>query len=376
MNKINLVLVTITIIAAFFVGISIGTFDDFGLSGEELKEILSEIKTAPTLQSVQQPPQPSVPQIFTVSFDDDPVKGNPDAPVTVVEFSDFQCPFCSRFFEQTLPLIKENYIDTGKIKFVYKDLPLDKHSNAMSAHIAAGCADEQGKFWEYHDVLFQKQAEWHRIASSDLDIALSQFAVDLGMQAAIFESCMESQDIADEVNQDILEAARYGATGTPAFFIGNEKVGFIKVGGAQPYIVFRGAIDEQLFKTMVYVPEKDHELAELETELEKRMQKEMLNTKEPSSVEIITDCHNHLGDFQDPNDYGYLEYTIQSRNFDSISHSLTLEIVDETWEGNKINSKIIEFGILEPGELKTINGIMTLSSMSANSCIVNLIEVR
>ncbi len=248
-NNMLVAIIAAAAIATFFGGYSIGTFDDSdsGLTGEQLKEILSEIKTAPTPQPALQSPQPSAPQIFTVSLDDDPVKGNPDAPVTVVEFSDFQCPFCSRFFEQTLPLIEENYIDTGKIKFVYKDLPLDSlHPNARSAHIAAECADEEGKFWEYHDVLFQKQAEWQRLASSDLGITLSQFAVDLGMQAASFESCMESQDIADEVNQDTLEAARYGATGTPTFFIGNEKDGFIKLVGAQPYAAFQRAIDEQL----------------------------------------------------------------------------------------------------------------------------------
>jgi len=236
-------------IAAFFGGITIGTFDDSdsGITGEQLAEILSEIKTAPAPQPTQQSPQPSAPQIFTVSFDDEPVKGSPDAPVTVVEFSDFQCPFCSRFFEQTLPLIEENYIDTGKIKFVYKDLPLDNlHPNARAAHIAAECADEEGKFWEYHDVLFEKQAGWRSLVSSDLDITLSQFAVDLGMQAASFESCMESQDIADEVNQDTLEAARYGTTGTPTFFIGTEEDGFIKLVGAQPYAAFQAAIDEKL----------------------------------------------------------------------------------------------------------------------------------
>jgi len=246
-NKMLVAIVAVVAIAAFFGGYSIGSFDDSGLTGEQLKEILSEIKTAPTPQPIQQSPQPSAPQIFTISIDDEPVKGNPDAPVTVVEFSDFQCPFCSRFFEQTLPLIEKNYIDTGKIKFVYKDLPLDNlHPNARSAHIAAECADEEGKFWEYHDVLFQKQAVWQRLASSDLDITLSQFAVDLGMQAASFESCMESQDIADEVNQDTLEAARYGTTGTPTFFIGTEKDGFIKMVGAQPFAAFQRAIDEQL----------------------------------------------------------------------------------------------------------------------------------
>ena len=242
-TKMLVAIVGIVAIAAFFGGYSIGSFDDSSLTSEQLKEILSEIKTAPTPQPTQSP-QPSASQIFTISIDGEPVKGNPDALVTVVEFSDFQCPFCSRFFEQTLPLIEKNYIDTGKIKFVYKDLPLDNlHPNARPAHIAAECADEEGKFWEYHDVLFQKQAVWQRLASSDLDITLSQFAVDLGMQAASFESCMESQDIADEVNQDTLEAARYGATGTPTFFIGTEKDGFIKLVGAQPFAAFQGAIE-------------------------------------------------------------------------------------------------------------------------------------
>jgi len=238
-------------ITTFLGGYTIGNIgdDSSSLSADEIKEMISEIeiKTALVPQSAQQPSQSTAPQTFQISFEDEPFKGNPNAPVIIVEFSDFQCPFCSRFFQQTLPLIEENYIDTGKIKFVYKDLPLDNlHPNARSAHIAAECADEEGKFWEYHDVLFQKQAEWQRLASSDLDITLSQFAVDLGMQAASFESCMESQDIADEVNQDTLEAARYGATGTPTFFIGNEKDGFIKLVGAQPYAAFQRAIDEQL----------------------------------------------------------------------------------------------------------------------------------
>jgi len=159
-------------IAAFFGGLSIGTFDnsDSGLSGEDLKAILSEIEIktiAP--QPVQQPGQPSAPQIIQVSLDDDPFKGNEDAPVTIIEFSDFQCPFCLRFYEQTLPSIMENYVDTGKVKFVYRDLPLDSiHPNARPVHIAAECADEQGKFWGYHDMLFDNQSEWGRLPAADL----------------------------------------------------------------------------------------------------------------------------------------------------------------------------------------------------------------
>ncbi len=237
-------------VAIFFGGYSIGTLDnsDSGITSKELKEIISEIeiKIAPT-QQTQQPTQPAALQVFRVSLDDDPVKGNPDASVTIVEYSDFQCPFCSRFFQQTLPLLEKNYIDTGKIKFVYKDLPLDiLHPNARPAHIAAECADEQGKFWEYHDVLFENQAQWNRLSSVDLSSQLNQYAADLGLQSASFEVCLNSPDIADEVNGDYLEAVSYGATGTPTFFIGNEKDGFIKLVGAQPYAAFQSAIDNQL----------------------------------------------------------------------------------------------------------------------------------
>ena len=250
-NKMIKGIIAAIAIATFFGGYSLGTMSDSGsdISTEELKEILSEIeiKTAPTPQPARQPTQPSAPQIFKVSIDDDPVMGNPNAPVTVVEYSDFQCPFCSRFFQQTLPLIEENYIDTGKIKFVYKDLPLDSlHPNARAAHIAAECADEQGKFWEYHDALFEKQPQWSNLASSELQNTLTEFATDMGLQAASFESCMQSPNIADEVNKDTLEAASFGATGTPTFFIGNEKDGFIKLVGAQPYAAFQRVIDNQL----------------------------------------------------------------------------------------------------------------------------------
>jgi len=243
-------LIAAVAIAAFVGGFTLGTFDesDSGLTGEELKEILSEIEiktTAPL--PAQQPGQPSAPQIIQVSLDDDPFKGNADAPVTIVEFSDFQCPFCLRFYEQTLPSIIENYVDTGKVKFVYRDLPLDSiHPNARPVHIAAECADEQGKFWEYHDILFDKQVEWQRLSSSDLQSTLTQYGSDLGLESASFEACLESDVIADEVNKDTLDAARYGATGTPAFFIGNEKDGFVKISGAQPYAAFQAVIDAQL----------------------------------------------------------------------------------------------------------------------------------
>ena len=253
-NNLRKGMIAAIAIITFLGGYAIGTLDDNSnsyVTNEDLKEIISEIETkaaaAPAPQPAQIPTQSTGPQVFRISLDDDPVKGNPDAPVTVVEFSDFQCPFCLRFFQQTLPLIEENYIDTGKIKFVYKDLPLDSlHPNARAAHIAAECADEQGKFWEYHDVLFEKQPQWSNLASSKLQNKFTEFATDMGLKAASFESCMQSPNIADEVNKDTLEAASYGATGTPTFFIGNEENGFVKLVGAQPYQTFQAVIDSRL----------------------------------------------------------------------------------------------------------------------------------
>jgi protein-disulfide isomerase len=93
-----------------------------------------------------------------VSTDDDPSLGDPNAPVTIIEFSDFQCPYCRRFWEQTLPQLKSEYIDTGKVRLVYRDYPLSTiHPGALPAAMAAGCANEQGKFWEYHDQIFEEQ---------------------------------------------------------------------------------------------------------------------------------------------------------------------------------------------------------------------------
>jgi protein-disulfide isomerase len=242
-------IVVVIAITAFVGGYSLGSLDnsDSGISSEELKAALSNIQAIPPPQTAQAPLQPNTPSTIMISLDDDPVKGNPNAPLTIVEFSDFQCPFCSRFYEQTLSQIEENYIDTGKVKFVYRDLPLDNlHPNARPAHIAAECADEQGKFWEYHDVLFEKQSEWNRLPSPDLQTTLTQYATDIGLQSTYFETCLNSQDIADEVNNDSLDAARYGATGTPTFFIGTEKDGFVKLSGAQPFSSFQLAIDSQL----------------------------------------------------------------------------------------------------------------------------------
>ena len=253
-NNLQKGLVAAIAVATFFGGYAIGTIDDNSNSSvftEGQDGIISEIENQPTsAEPSQVPTQQSLSSsgtnIIPLSIGDDPVKGDPEATVTVIEFSDFQCPFCARFTSQTLPQIMEDYVDTGKIKIVFKDLPLRIHSNARAAHIAAECADEHGKFWEYHDFLFLQQNHWQGLSDSALELTFTNAAYVLGIDREIFQKCMKSQEITGEVQLDTLEAASNEAIGTPTFFIGNEKNGYTKVVGAQPYSVFQRTIENYL----------------------------------------------------------------------------------------------------------------------------------
>ncbi len=230
-------------IAAFLGGYSLGGMNNSeDVTNEELEEILLNMqKEQPT--SAPQAANPNNPVL--ISLDDDPVKGDPNAPITIVEFSDFQCPFCERFYQQTLPLIEENFIQTGKAKLVFRDMPLSIHPNAVPAHSAAECADEQNSFWDYHDVLFDRQAEWQRLGATDLYEKLNAYATELDLDSS-FESCLSSAQFQAEVNKDFADARKYGASGTPTFFVGNDEIGYVKLVGAQPYSAFESLINSQL----------------------------------------------------------------------------------------------------------------------------------
>ncbi|MBI4019830.1 MAG: DsbA family protein, partial [Candidatus Aenigmarchaeota archaeon] len=197
---------------------------------------------APAQQQPQAPAQNNPPSnndgnvgAIAVSADDDPAVGPADAKVTVIEFSDFQCPFCGRFYTQTLPQIKQNYVDTGKIRFVYRDFPLESiHPNARPAANAAECADEQGKFWEYHNKLFENQG-------SLSDAYYKQAASELGLDMEQFNSCYDSKKYDAEVSKDFQDGASAGVTGTPTVFVNGRAIV-----GAQPYATFQAAIDQAL----------------------------------------------------------------------------------------------------------------------------------
>ena len=181
------------------------------------------------------------PTPIQVSIDDDPVKGDKDAPVTIVEFSDFQCPFCQRFYQQTLPSIEENYVKTGKVKIVFRDFPLSFHQNAQKAAEAAECADDQGKFWQYHDMLFEKgSGDGTGLATNDL----KSYAQTLGLNTATFNNCLDSGKYTSEVQKDQADGTSYGVRGTPAFFVNGQLIS-----GAQPYANFQQVIDAELAKS-------------------------------------------------------------------------------------------------------------------------------
>ena len=243
-NKLIIGVVVGAVLSAFFGGYILGTE-----TAQSSETVIKNGKDAADQTSSKQSQSESNPSstIILVSLDDDPVKGDPNAPITMVEFSDFQCPFCARFFTETLPLIQKNYIDTGKVKFVYRDFPIPSiHQNAIPAAIAAECADEQGMFWEYHDKIFENQILWKDLDNQNVVSTFEQFAKELDLDTDTFNTCLESAKYLDEVQNDLNDGVSYGVAGTPGFFIGNEKIGYGMVSGAQPYAAFQQVFDQLL----------------------------------------------------------------------------------------------------------------------------------
>jgi protein-disulfide isomerase len=197
---------------------------------------LAEAQSQPLPAGVEPQPTPDI------MFEDESyaVQGAADAPVTIYEFSDYQCPFCLRFFEETKPLLDENYIETGQVRFVYKDFPLDSiHPQARSAARAAECAGEQGSYWPMHDRLFGARGQW--ADQLDAVVMYQRFATDLALDTNAFSQCLDSERFADEIQSDLEEGLRAGVQGTPTFFI-NGKV----LVGAQPYDAFVAILEGEL----------------------------------------------------------------------------------------------------------------------------------
>ncbi|MDP2629096.1 MAG: DsbA family protein [Candidatus Harrisonbacteria bacterium] len=171
------------------------------------------------------------------TIDDDAILGSADAPVTWIEFGDYECPFCAKLFE-TEKQLKEKYLASGQVRFVYRDFPLDFHPTAVPSAEAAECAGDQGAYWQYHDALFERQ---QTIIAGDFDY--TALASELGLDAAAFGSCVENRAHKEEVEADMAAGVAAGVQGTPGVFINGT---FVE--GAYPFETFDQVIQEALQK--------------------------------------------------------------------------------------------------------------------------------
>jgi len=243
-NGLIIGLIVVIGVAAFFAGSYITNLNSNQISEEDLEAAIAKLELK-ILQN--QLPTKQTNLTMKISVDNDPIIGNPDAPITIIEFSDFQCPFCARFYTQTLPLIYEEYIEPGKVKLVFRDYPIQSiHPNAVPAAVASECANEQGKFKEMHDMLFEKQNEWSKQKTADALSLFSQYATKIQLEQEVFDSCLTSGKYIEEIRKDLDDGRDYGVTGTPGFFVGNDQIGYVELKGAQPFDSFKKIIDTQL----------------------------------------------------------------------------------------------------------------------------------
>ncbi|PIZ47117.1 hypothetical protein COY32_02200 [candidate division WWE3 bacterium CG_4_10_14_0_2_um_filter_41_14] len=238
--------IAIVVAGAFIAG---GLY--FGLSNINAANTRTNQPTGMVSPGQQTPTVPKQPTKGITSVDDDPVLGDKNAPVTIIEFSDYECPFCKRHFDETLPKIVKEYVDTGKVKIVYRDFPLSFHDPmATKEAVAANCARKQGgdtDYFKYHDEIFTRTISNGNGLS---EANLTTIATDLGLNLGLFNTCLSDPAQTDEVKKDIADGTAAGASGTPTFVIGkstsNGEIDGDLVVGAQPYAAFQAIIDPLL----------------------------------------------------------------------------------------------------------------------------------
>ena len=207
----------------------------------EIKKELAEIKKLVT----PPPPPPAAEKLgAAVAVGSIVTRGNKSAPVTMIEFSDYQCPFCKRHFQQTVPALIKDYVDTGKVRYAFRDFPLAQiHPLATKAAEAARCAGEQGKYWEMHDRLFANQDALE-------GEKLPEHAKAIGIDEPKFRKCMDEGRSASAVKQDLEAGTQIGIRGTPAIVLGvtdgDQVKNAVLIRGAHPLATFKAEIDKML----------------------------------------------------------------------------------------------------------------------------------
>ncbi len=200
-----------------------------------IKTLLRErgIRETPPIENLQ------------LGISEQPFKGSPNAALTLIEFTDYQCPFCRKYAKQTLPDLEKDYIETGKIQYIVRDFPLQSlHKEAFQAAVAADCAAEQGQYWEMHDRLLSSSSSPYR--------DWEQHAEAIGLNTRQFQNCLTSIKPGQGVQKDLVEGRKAGVQGTPTFFLGvadqnNQNIQVLKVmRGAQSYSQMKRSLDQFL----------------------------------------------------------------------------------------------------------------------------------
>ncbi len=198
---------------------------------------------ASNTQPTSLPTQPPPPPFEKVANGHFPLLGNTNAKVTVVEFADFRCPFCEQFFTNTLPQLKKDYIDTGKVKLAFRNYAFLGPASTLAGQ-ASECANDQGKFWDYHDYMYKNQPT--ETDTSMYTVAnISQIAGGLGMDQSQFQDCLGSTKFDKDFQDDLSAASTAQVNGTPTFFINGQRLV-----GAQPFSAIKAVIEQELKKTI------------------------------------------------------------------------------------------------------------------------------
>ena len=223
-------------ISCLVLGIFLANFIDM-----EDSQLLAEIPTITNIEKQQNAPGPDV-----LTKNGSPILGSVDAPITLVEFGDYQCSFCKRHFDQTHDLIVKNYVETNKVKIVFKDLIVTPGKDSIYAAHATHCAKDQGMFWKYHYMLYNN---WEGENTGWItDDSLNKFASNIDLDMNEFSKCMSDNKWMNLINASVEDANTMGVTGTPSFFLIGPENEIAKIHGAQPYDAFKRTIDSMLKK--------------------------------------------------------------------------------------------------------------------------------
>jgi protein-disulfide isomerase len=237
----NQVLVALLIIAAFLIGV-LFTKVQYLEKNQVAVNKQQPAAAAPAAQgNQQQPAAPALGAKVNVGVGKFPIKGDANAKVTIIEFADFRCPFCEQFFTNTESQIISDYVNTGKVKFAFRNFAFLGPASVTAAD-AAECANDQGKFWDYHDYLYKNQPSESDTSMYNTD-TLTQAAVSLGMDGNTFRTCLDGKKGEANANADLADGQKAGVSGTPSFFVNGTPLV-----GAEPYSAFKTIIDKELAK--------------------------------------------------------------------------------------------------------------------------------